>query len=622
MNKTIKPTQNMSTRIVAEITGKNNAYETRMATRLARWTEIAEYFQGKTPTVRDNAKISPNSAELYKSCRAIANMKFRMLTGQTPFFELSPMDIIGHADERRIIKAEHYVNNQLELSNFKKGLHRTLYQKELYGTVAVHEQYEPLRGSFLGTKRYITTYRPVSMINCAFAIDTYDVEESGWVCLNDIQNRYVLNTLLSHDPNGVIYNRGAIEECLNAPAYSPRVNQWVMQRMAWQGYINGNFDNGIERSFYYGPLECMNDGEEYAVEVVNRKYIIRMEAYDGLRPVRVSTQNTIDIEPLGNGQGDIFRPLLGQLDDVRSYLLNTVAFAGANMFVKQKSYGEEDGELAIRNFGFLNMENPNIVPLAPMPSTVNELAAYEDRLTKQFRNASGASDVLQAVVSNESSTATEVSLAMNEAVRNLSVSSEMDAKPLVADHIKVILQNAQRYNTKPFTLTINKVPVVIEPNDLLIDLDVRVKTVTDQDFRPSRVRNLMNTLQILNTIPPQAMSGYKVNVAPTVIELVRLQNVPNFEETIQDISQQDLIRSRLINGVTNAPMQAVNVGTASENRLDTGRPSRAEERGLNRGTLSPNINSDVVSTPGGEVLGAPGDQSNTLQAIKSSSVRP
>ena len=612
----IKPKSVKATQIIAEITAKNDNYERRMASRLGRWVEIAEYFQGKTYTVRDNAKISQNSAELYKSCRAIANMKYRMMTGQKPFFELRPMDIIAHQSPDKLLKAEHYCDNQLELSRFDKGLYRALYQKELYGTIAIHEQYEPLRGSFLGQKRYITTYRPVSLINCAFAIDNYDVEEAGWKCLNDIQPKNTLNRLLAHDPNGEVYDLAEIKACLNEADYSPRVNQWVMQRMAWQGYINGNFEGAIERSTYYGPLDCLDDGEEYAIEVVNRKHIIRMEVYEGICPVRIATSNSIDIEPLGNGQGDIFRPLLGQLDDVRSYLLNTIAFAGANMFAKQKSYGEEDMEFSIRNFGLINLENPNLVPLGPNPNTVNELAAYEDRLTKQFRNASGASDVLQAIVNNESATATEVSLSMNEAVRNLSVAAEQDSRPLVADHIKVILQNAQKYITKPFTLNIKGIPVVIEPNDLRMDIDVRVKTVTDQDFRPARVRNLMNALQIMNSMPPNAMNGIKVNQVSTLMELLKMLDVPDYTNSVQPISEQDLIRAQVMaQMMANGQGGQIQVGTPAENRADVGAPSVSEQRSMNKGTQ------DTISTPAGEVLSAPGDRQETLQAIRSSSVR-
>lgn len=614
----INPDSKKAGQIVSEITEKSDNYEKRMSTRLARWTEIAEYFNGKTYTVRDNAKVSHNSAELYKACRAIANMKYRMLTGQKPFFELTAMDIIGHSDPGKLLKMEHYASNQLELSRFDKGLYHALFQQELYGTIAVHETYEPLRNSYLGQKRYITTYRPISLINCAFAIDSYDVEEAGWVCINDIQSKAILKKLLNHDPDGKMYNLKNIKTCLDEPDYEPRVNEWVNQRMAWQGYTNGNFEGGIERSTYYGPLDCLDDGNEYCVEIVNRKHIIRMEIYEGIRPVRIATINNIDIEPLGNGQGDIFRPLLGQLDDVRSYLLNTVAFAGANMFAKQKSYGEEDMEFSIRNFGLVNLENPNLTPLGPNPSVVAQLAAYEDRLTKQYRNGSGASDVLQAVVNNESATATEVSLAMNEAVRNISVAAEQAARPLVADHIKVIFQNAQKYNTEPFTINIKGVPLVIEPTDLQIDVDVRVKTVTDQDFRPARIRNLMNTLQIMNSMAPNAMNGYKINPTPALVELLKLMDVPDWANSVQPINEADLIRAQVMAQIQ--PQSGmIPVGTKAEATADAGMPSKYEQRSINRGEQN---TSDTVSTPAGDVLSAPGDQAQTNQAIRSSSVRP
>jgi hypothetical protein len=623
MNKIVRPSQKNALKIVEEIRNKKSSYEGRMSNRLGRWTEISEYFHGKTYTEQKNAKISPNSAEMYKSIRAIVNMKYRMLTGSKPMFMLSPNDLIGDNSPERLIIAEHYVNQQLELGNFNNGLYLALYLQELYGTAVVHSQYEPKEDSFLGQKQYFTSYRPVSLINCAFALDSYDATQTGWVAITDIQGRNsTLNHLLNVDTDGKVYDTGAIKEILNGAEYDPQINQWVRLRMAWSGFLDGNFHGGMERTFYYGLLDALDDGQKYLVEMVNNEHIIRMEAYDGIRPVRVSTINNIDITPLGDGQGDMFRPALKQLDDVRNALLNTCTFAGANMFAKKKSYSEEDSEMAITNFGLVNMDNPNIVPLGPNPNTINALAAYEDRLTKNFRNAVGAQDVLQAVVNSDATTATEVSLAMNEAVRNISVSAEMVAPFLVKDHIRLVLQNAQKYVQKPFTMVVNGKPIVIRPSDLLIDTNVTIKTMTDQDFRPARVRNLMTTLQLINTIPPQAMQGVKINIVPTLVELLRLLDIPNYQESVQVLTANDLMRQQLM-----AQLQAQqatgpqSVGNNSENRLDREGLGRMEQRNLNKGVVTDaNAQSDTIQTPAGQVLSAPGDQAETLNATRSASV--
>jgi hypothetical protein len=593
-----------------------------MATRLARWVEIAEMYQGKTSTARQNAKLSPNSMELYKAVRAISNMQYRMLTSQKPFFELAPLDVLGYADPSKILKSEHYVTNQLDLSRFSKGLYRTLVMLNLYGSVAVHSQYEPLRSSFLGKKRYITSYRPVSLINCAFSLDAYDIEESGWVAISDIQSKSVLHKLLSHDPDGEIYNLKAIHAALNEDDYVPAVNTWVTQRMAWSGYVNSNFSGGIDRCNYYGPLECRNDGEEYAVEMVNGKHIVRCEAFEGIRPVRIGTINNLDVEPLGNGQGDQFRPMLNQLDEVRSSLLNTITFAGANMFAKQKAFGEESMEFAIRNFGILNLENPDLRPVGPNPNTIAALTGYEGALINQFRQGSGATDTLQALVSGESATATEVSLSMNEAVRNISVGSEQIAPVLVGDHIKMILQNGQKYQTRPFTLVINQTPITINPSDLLVDVDVRVKTMTDQDFRPAKINKLMAAAQLILQTPVNPVTGLKLDPAPVIKEILKLLDVPQYDQTVGKVNDEDLIRANVMAQMSNANTVAgqqagTGATTPAERRLDNQQPGRHEQRTLNKNMALPAAEA-VQNTPAGQVLQAPGDISQSLQSIRSS----
>ena len=611
-NKPYKPSAELAARICSEIQGKNDAYESKMAPRLARWVECAELYCGKTSTVRENAKLSPNSAELYKAVRAITNMQYRMLTSHKPFFELEPLDILGHADPYKILKSEHFVTNNMDLCRFGKGLYRSLMMLNLYGSVAVHQQWEPLRASFLGKKRYITSYRPISLINCAFSLDAYDIEESGWVCINDIQSKAILEKLLLADPDGIMYNHAAIKNAINEDGYAPHVNTWVQQRMSWSGYATVNFNGGIERSTYYGPLDCKNDGEEYAVEIVNRKHVVRMETFDGINPVRIATTNILDIEPLGNGLGDQFRPLLGQLDDIRSSLLNTVTLAGANMFKKQKGLSDEDMEFAVRNFGVLNIDG-DLTPITPSPNTVLELANYEQSLVRQFRQGSGATDTLQAIVQGDSSTATEVSLSMNEAVRNISVGTEQVAPILVGDAVKMMLQNGQKYQTKPFTLVINKTPITIMPADLLVDVDVRVKTMTDQDFRPAKVNRLMSAATLMLNTPPNAMTGVKMDPTPVIVEILKMLDVPNFNKVVQPITEDDLIRANVM-----AQMQATQQATAGAPQAGGPTPEemalRNDQLGKTGGSMA---TKDTVATPVGEVLSAPGDEQNGIQAVKS-----
>ena len=164
--------------------------------------------------------------------------------------------------------------------------------------------------------------------------------------------------------------------------------------------------------------------------------------------------------------------------------------------------------------------------------------------------------------------------------------------------------------------------MVITPNDMLIDTNVSVKTMTDQDFRPARVRNLMTTLQLINTIPPQAMQGVKINIVPTLVELLRLLDIPNYEQSVQVLTPNDLLRQQMMAQMQAAQMAGPqSVGNNAENRLDQEKPGRMEQRGLNKGVVTDtNAQTDTISTPAGQVLSAPGDQAETLAATRSASV--
>ena len=594
-NEPIKLSEKQAYKVTDEVMSKVNTYESRMAYRLARWVEAAEMYSGRSATSKENARLSPNSAELLKSIRAARNMIVRMLLGQKPCFELEALDVIGHYEPEKLLKAEYYVQNQMDLSRFNKAMARAIDQLLLYGTVAVHEQYEPLRASFLGRKNYITTFRPLSLINCAFSLDAYDIEESSWVALSDVQSTCELNKILVHDPEGKLYNIGKVKEAQDDRDYRPKINTWVKQRLAWQGYQDSDFKGGMERCTYYGPLDCLNDNSgEYCVEIVNRKCIIRAESYEGIRPVRIAAIDTLDVEPLGNGMYDKFSPMLKEIDDTKSSLMNMITLAGANMFAKQKSLSDEDTEFVIRQFGIMNLENPDLRNIAPDGRNVSAVAGYLTNKIQDYRQAAGTPDTLQAIVEGEQTTATAVSLAMNEAVRGWSVQAEIIAPVLITDHVKVILQNAQKYNTEPFVLNVNGVPVTIVPSDLMIDVNVRVKTTTDQDFRPAKLQRLREGIMMMASVPPPP--GKKYNPGPAMEEYFKTLQVPKWNESIQDVTDEDLMAMRMQAEMGAQPPQGGPMGQSAP---------------VDEGTLD---------TPVGEVMAVPGDQQSTKQAIRKSGV--
>lgn len=600
MNKTITLSDKKAQEVIKEIEEKAGTYENRMITRLQRWNEAAELYMGRTATQKENSKLSPNSTELYKAIRAMSNMIMRMLLGAKPPFELECLDILGYDDPTKLIKTEHYLLNQMDMARFDKACYKAINQLLLYGSVVNHMQYEPLRASFLGRKRYITSMRPISLVNCAFSLDSMDIEESSFVVLSDIQNKCVLNKLKQHDPEGKMYNLANIGKAYDDKHYQPEINKWVEQRMIAAGYTDGKFEDGMERRTYYGTLDCMHDTTgEYCFEVVNRKYIIRAEEYEGIRPLSITTINNIDIEPLGSGLYDIFGGHLRKIDDSEQALVNMVTLAGANMFAKQKSLTDEDMEWTVRNFGILNLENPDLKSIGPDPRSVAVVDGYRQNEIQKFRTASGAPDTLQAIVNEDQATATAVSLAMNESVRNLSVQAELASPTLLKHYLQTALQNAQKYNTGPFVLHMGGAPITIVPSDLLIDVNIRIKTTTDQDFRPAKIKNLLAAIQVMDATGPDGITGKKLDSSFAKLELLKLLDVPNWDKSVSEITEEDMLRANVL-----AQMQGPQErGGAPLVKVE------AEDMGPG-----------VVQTPVGPTLSAPGDMGTTQEAVQSANI--
>ena len=287
----------------------------------------------------------------------------------------------------------------------------------------------------------------------------------------------------------------------------------------------------------------------------------------------------------------MFGPHLKQIDEAQGSLLNQITFAGLTMHRMQKDLTDEDTEFTLRQFGIVRTSHP-LEPLGPAPANISATAGYLADRIQTFRQEAGAPDTMQAVVSSENVTATAVSLAMNEAVRSTSVQAEMLAPVLLADHIKVILQNAQKYNTQPMTLAVNGVPMTVLPEDLMIDTTVRVKTTTDQDFRPNKLQRIERGLLVGTQMAPiLERFGKKFNPTEPIKEYFKLLDTPNYTSVIEDISEADLMNA--------AMAQQIGLG---------GQPP-AEN------IPEEEVPSDTMSTPVGEVLSAPGDEAKLMDTV-------
>lgn len=582
--------------IIDEIVSKQTEYETVNAYRMANWNKIAEAFLCKNNVAGDGKNWSnPAIGEMFRSVRALTNMTYRMLTSQRPFFALIPNDISGLKRPQDLIYQSNYIQSNLEYANYRQNLKKAIQQTYLYGTCFVESQYVTKTVNFLGRKASYTNFIPRSLLNSAFSRSTYDIEESPWYSFADVVNKAgVISTILNNKDK----EDGYIQESVNAIQEDnnrPVVNEWVNQRLVAAGYDKALEDSNsvCELITYYGTLDTKNDGKTYCIQIVNRNTIIRMYEHKGIVPVRVGKLVDFELDAMGYGIGDMFVNLHDSITDMRQFAMNLAAFAGANMYVKRKDTAIEDGSYQIEQNKVIATESPSeFTPLTSNPLALKMVSEMEERLRSEFRSNSGATDTLQAVPT-EDATATEVSLMMNEAVRNTSVVAEMISVPFVQKYIQNILENGQKYVRTPTVVNVNGVPVVVNPSSLLVDVNVAVKTMTDQDFRPRRLRNLQESLKLITLLPSDK---YVVDPTPILNEIMRLQEVPGFSTIIRPKTDEELVNEQ---AMQIAAQQVATQLTAP----------MAESQGP----------VETLSTPGGEVLQPTGTEQESLAAVRSAS---
>lgn len=582
-----KFTKEQLIKIAEEIRNKVNEHETTMSSLLSSYTEMAELFLARPGTQPANTYSNPRLAEMFRAVNTYSKMEYRMLTSQKPFFDLVPMSKTAYENPKDIAAMSLYVEGQLAYSNYSRGLLRALYSKNLFGTTFIEEPYVNKVVNFIGRRAGVTEFKPRSLLQTAFAKNSYDIEESEWVSFADYFSKSKLaKEFKENKDNDAYYLSPELNDELERgiPAME---NEWIQQRLQAAGYASNQKDiNAREVTSYYGTLDCIDDNTEYYVCVLNRTHTFKISETMGLRPVRVATHLDFELEPLGYGLGSILGQSHREMDSNRRKMIDLSAFAAYNMLVTKRG-AFEDALLNIEPLGIIESDYPeSIQQLGPNPNGITATANLEMIMKQDFRTAAGTPDILQAMPSGE--TATEVALTSNAAVRNISVTSEMSSVPLVKKHIQGVIENGQKYMSEPMTVSLGRLPVKIVPSQLLHDVDVVVRTNTDTNFRPARLKNLMAASQLIAASPaPVGMKIDPQTAAAIQLEILRLLDVPATDIYVP-LTDNDMAQMAL--------MQQLQAGPQAQGE----QPPAPELPPSGGGT-------ELASTPGGTAILPEGD---------------
>ena len=515
-------------KIISEIVEKVQAYESGMGTFLSEVAEWAGLFKVLKPARKRNAYSNPRLTEFFRASNALATMMYRMMTSADPNFNIKPLDPDIEFDDLDTLT--HVFKAQNKAADYNSDLLRSCLYVVPFGTVIAQEDYRIVGVSSFGHRVPTTTLTPRVLDQVAFDRGTIDIRNADWISTADvISSAALLAMARENDEIDGAWNKKALETAANMTEGQNTMNLQVLARLSRaNASAQETLNKNRELIFYTGKLDAMNDGVEYVAALINRKILVRFHANNfqhGLRNFRVAKWVDFD-QPLGLGLGQLLAPAHRSMDANRQKLIDSISMMAYSMWQRKKD-GPATAEFVIRPNQIVDVDGiGDIAPLEQSGRGAEAALKLEEILKQEFRNASGATDTLQAIVTN--ATASEVSLAQNEGMRNISVKAERAAEELVRRHLEVLHANNIQNVRAPFNINKAGLAKRVYPSQLSFAVDIEAKVTTDRDFKPQRLEKLVNLVQILTSTKSEHPDQASISILPLIKEIAYMLDVnPN-----------------------------------------------------------------------------------------------
>lgn len=508
-----------------EIKEKVDYWHSRLVAQLYRFNTYADFWRLVKPP-RSGALdgfANPQLTETTRATEAIATFLHRALTSAQPNFQLLSHNPI--VDQEQLWKSETVLEWQKTVTQYPRKLLKALRSCALFGTVGVEEP-------FVSNKPYFeaTDFVPRSLLQVAFDPLAIDISQSGWHAFIDFVTEDTLKQLALKSPD--VYDPQVIQSVLDSAKQYGNMTPEVISRLAAAGYYSftggpttANVSHVFYMVTYYGPLaeNELPGGQEWKVVTINDLHTIAAHPSPfKRRPVGFAHLNEFELEPYGYGVGRVAESLQPELNSNRGRMHDTITFSLFNMWIASRMANIKTSQLRIKPWGVVETDDAEgLKPIRPQLEGVNFGVILEKLMKDEFRATTGATDNLQALVTE--ATATESSIAQSEAVRRLSVMAEIIAEPLVRDHISKMHENNQTFLDQPFWVANigDQQPMRVFPSDIAQDAQVIIKIVTDKDFRPQRNKDLLQFLQTVTSIRTANPQLGMVNLLPFIGEFAR-----------------------------------------------------------------------------------------------------
>lgn len=504
----------------SEVREKVEFWHQRLENKLTRFNSMANMWRLVKPARTGDLSgfANPQLTETTRATEAITTFLYRAWTSATPNFQfLSNNPMVTKED---LWTAEQVVAWQMTATQYRRKLLRAARSMTLFGTVVVEEPW------VVNMPYYESTdFIPRSLLQTAFDPLCFDISLSPWKAVIDYVTEDQLRALGSKMPD--VWDPALIEEAIGLSKDSKNVSSEVNARLSNAGYQTSNGGSSsysshlYELVIYYGPLKD-RPTEEFCVATVNGLKTIKahLSVYKR-QPFTVAHLNEFELEPYGYGVGSIAESTQPEMNSNRGRMHDTITFSLFNMWLASRMANIKTSQLKVRPWGVVEVDGDpetSLKALRPQLEAVNFGIQMEAMMKTEFRSTTGASDNLQAMVTEAS--ATEASIAQTEAVRRLSVIAENTSETLLREHISKMHENNMTFLDKPFSIaaTGRVEGLRVFPSDIALDVEVMTKIVTDKDFRPQRNKDLLQFIQVVTSIRNQNPQIGQIDLKPFVEE--------------------------------------------------------------------------------------------------------
>lgn len=568
---------------VEQIAQKTALWQEALSGFFAEWEEYATAYRliETNDGLKSNLSTKTRVGEMIRSTEALTTSIFRMMTAADP-----PYDVVNRnlaQTEEQVYATWLQLRYQDTALKWKRKLLRATRGLCLFGTQFVETPWvsKSRNGKIVWEG---LGFKPRSLLQCVFDPYVMDIEETPHVAFLDYLTRDQLEMLAETDPDN--WNPGQVRRAIEESGGGNKTSPYLEARRTKSGYRQ---TPAFEVCTYYGRIKDLPraDGKLWKIRVINESvpvYAGANPAPDGELPMEVATYLSFELEPLGYGVGRLGRIAQRHLDENRRRYMDISRMGLMNMWLRDRMSGINKADLKIRPLGIVDTDAiDGLKALFPDLRGADLGIKMEEILKAEFQGNTGATPGLQATVTDAS--ATEASIAQNEAIRRVSVTAEDVAETFVRDYqLKKHTYNLAWLETNIWmAVTGSEKPVQVNRNTIAPEVDIMARVTTDKDFRPKRIDNLLKLYQILTSI--RTRPNVLIDDTPVVKELTSALDV-NPRAVFRDVN------NIAPNTALNVLMQArQNAGNAAQ---ELG-PEIAEDGGEGGANL------DVVDTPIGAV---------------------